>query len=629
MKALVPDAVVTIFIIAIAVILLFLIYSIRKGNIRLIHRLYFAVAGVSIVWMASVGLLSFIDPQDVTAQYVLDALSNIGGAFSPPLSLLIALAFVNGLDKMPKRYYLILAVPTLTNIMVWTNPLHHLMYQNFSILANEISFGPYMYFSGIYSYFCMAGSIILMLRFAYKSRNPLYVKQALLFAAGTFAPMAINCLATLKLIDLSIAATPLSMLVTILLHGLAIFHFHMLDIRPIALQQMLDWISDCYLVVNPEGLVVSCNHAFRDVFGAQYGIRENMQLKDCLRAEDVQHKSGLYNMFSAFNSCKDTGSVISYEQSVFTTFKGQAVKKYYVVDVTPLLVEGRQVGYVLYFRDVTKIKESMQRLQDSQARMMEQERLASLGQMVGGIAHNLKTPIMSISGSTSAVDKLIDESEESLGDPDVTPEDYREIYGEMRDWLNKVREACAYMSDIITAVKGQAATMSGSEQADFSIDAMLKRVSLLLRHELQGSGCKIVFHNGISRDVFLHGDINSMVQVINNLVQNAIDASKPSGGGEISIELYQGSGNLNILVRDHGGGVPPDIKPLLFRQMITSKGVQGTGLGVFISNSIIRAKFDGRMWLEDNPGGGSVFGISIPMDYVSFDNNDSSTREGR
>ena len=73
-----------------------------------------------------------------------------------------------------------------------------------------------------------------------------------------------------------------------------------------------------------------------------------------------------------------------------------------------LVEENKLGGFLAFFKDVTKVKESMQRLQDSQTKLMEQERLASLGQMVGGIAHNLKTPIMSVSGSMIAVENLVE-----------------------------------------------------------------------------------------------------------------------------------------------------------------------------------------------------------------------------
>ena len=73
-------------------------------------------------------------------------------------------------------------------------------------------------------------------------------------------------------------------------------------------------------------------------------------------------------------------------------------------------------------------------------------------------------------------------------------------------------------------------------------------------------------------------------------------------------------------MKDHGQGIPEKVRRSLFQQMVTSKGTLGTGLGIFISNTVIRAKFDGTMWFDDNPGGGTVMGISIPLENVTFEN---------
>ena len=91
---------------------------------------------------------------------------------------------------------------------------------------------------------------------------------------------------------------------------------------------------------------------------------------------------------------------------------------------------------------------------------MERERLASLGQLIGGIAHNLKTPIMSISGAAEGIQDLIKEYDASIGDPEVTQEDHHEIAKDMAVWVEKIRSHTEYMSDVITAVKGQAVNFS-------------------------------------------------------------------------------------------------------------------------------------------------------------------------
>ena len=615
----ISDVALTIFIIAIGAILSFIIVSSRKGNVRIIHRLYFTLATGLIIWLLALVGIRCTDPDNMDMMFIWDSITYLGGPFGTAWMVLIALVFVKGLDHLPRRYLFFLIPPAIVNILVWTNPFHHLIYQVFDIDSSKIVFGPLMFVSGAVSYCYLVSAVVVMIRFAIRSSSKLYMRQGFLFAVGAFIPLVVNMLAAFKIGSLGIEATPLAFMATIILHGFAIFYFHMLDIKPLAMQRVLDRLSDCYLVLSDTGLVVNFNRQFQEVFGKKYGIQENVFLQDSVQVEDADTKSTFYNLTSSIETCRETMANISYEQAVFLRQEGELVKKYYMVEITPLMVEENKLGgFLAFFKDVTKVKESMQRLQDSQAKLMEQERLASLGQMVGGIAHNLKTPIMSVSGSMIAVENLVDECRQSLGDPEVTPSDYQEIYQEIEEWVNKVREACSYMSEIITAVKGQAVNMSRSETEAFTISDAMKRVSLLLRHELVGSGCRLEIKNSIAEDVILQGDINSMVQVVNNLVSNAVDAEKSNGGGVISILLEKSDGDFIIKVRDTGTGVPEEVKGKLFNQMITSKGAMGNGLGIYISNSVIKAKFNGRMWTEDNPEGGAIFGIAIPLQYVSF-----------
>ena len=174
----------------------------------------------------------------------------------------------------------------------------------------------------------------------------------------------------------------------------------------------------------------------------------------------------------------------------------------------------------LSFKDVSRLKESMQRLQNNQNKMMEKERLASLGQMVGGIAHNLKTPIMSIAGAATAMENLVNECQLSRNNLQVTKEDYDEIYKEMIDWILRTKEACSYMSDIISAVKGQATNMNTSVQEEFTLEELFRRVGLLMNHELKSNKCDLKITNNVDNSYVINGDINNLVQVMNNLISN-------------------------------------------------------------------------------------------------------------
>ena len=107
---------------------------------------------------------------------------------------------------------------------------------------------------------------------------------------------------------------------------------------------------------------------------------------------------------------------------------------------------------------------------------MERERLASLGQLIGGIAHNLKTPIMSISGAAEGLSDLVKEYDSSIDDPDVNSQDHHDIAKDMNSWIVKIKDYTEYMSDIITTVKGQAVNLSNEEDISFTIEELLKRV---------------------------------------------------------------------------------------------------------------------------------------------------------
>lgn len=621
----ISDSAVTLFLIAIVMLAAFIVWSIRTGRTRLIHRLYLTVCVLCMIWMLALIALKFTPADNAFMIYFWDATVYIGCGTAPVLPLLVSLTFVKGLEKFPKKYWLFFIIPVITNIVVWTNPLHHLFYRKFSLLISEIEFGPYIFVTGAYCYICLTLAIVIMMRFALHSRSKLVMRQALLYSLGSLAPLLASAATTLRIVDLPITATPVSFLFTMIVHGLAIYRLHLLDIRPIAMQRVLDWISDGYLVLSDKLLVLNYNQPFKEVFGSRYGVEENVYLQACLRKEDIDNKTPVYNLVTTIEASERAGAAVSYEQALTLVREGKTDRRYFVVDVSPLMIDNQLAGWVVIFKDVTKVKESMQRLQSNQARMMEQERLASLGQMVGGIAHNLKTPIMSVSGGVAAMENLLSECRASLGDSDVSDEDYLEIYGEMEGWMARMRDACAYMSEIISAVKGQATNMNASDVGEFALEELLRRVRLLMRHELVSGACELTVRSSLREDVILHGNINNLVQVLNNLISNAVDAMRPAGG-KIEVLVEKDGQSLILAVADNGPGVPEKVRDRLFKEMVTSKGAMGTGLGLYISNVVIHGKFGGKMSYRPGADGGSIFQIEIPLESVSFQSRKDDRR---
>ena len=279
------------------------------------------------------------------------------------------------------------------------------------------------------------------------------------------------------------------------------------------------------------------------------------------------------------------------------------------------IVSNDEFGDLSYYYN--KIQEftvnNIEKIHENQNMLMESERLASLGQLIGGIAHNLKTPIMSTSGAIEGLSDLIKEYDSSIDDPEVNSKDHHDIARDMNEWINKMREYIEYMSDIITAVKGQAVTLSESDAVHFTLDELVKRVDILMKHELKNA---IVYLNiGIKTDekTILNGDINSLVQVINNMISNSIQAYNGKTEQNIDLIIDKKDNNIVISVKDYASGLPKKVQEKLFKEMITTKGKNGTGLGLYMSYSTIRAHFNGDIKFETEEGKGTTFYIILPL----------------
>ncbi len=283
----------------------------------------------------------------------------------------------------------------------------------------------------------------------------------------------------------------------------------------------------------------------------------------------------------------------------------------------PVTSNDEVADLVLAFNRIQDIeKDKLELFEKQQDHLIENERLASLGQLIGGITHNLRSPIMSISGAYEALKDLINEYEESIDDTDVTRSDHHEIAKEMISWVEKIKPQCSYMSELISAVKGQAVGRNVLSSNSFSIGELIKRVDILMNHELKTNHCKIQKDIEIDLNTEIKGEINNLVQVLNNLIINAIH-SYDGEEGMINLSIMKKDKNVEFIIRDNGRGIPKEVQEKLFKEMITTKGKNGTGLGLYMSYSTIR-RFRGDMRFQSEEGKGTAFYITIPSADSNF-----------
>ena len=221
---------------------------------------------------------------------------------------------------------------------------------------------------------------------------------------------------------------------------------------------------------------------------------------------------------------------------------------------------------------------------------------------------------MSISGAAEGLNDLIKEYDSSIDDPEVNSQDHHDIAKDMSSWVAKIKTHTEYMSDVITAVKGQAVTLSNEQDITFTVGELLKRVNILMKHELKNAIVYLNISLKVDENLVLKGDVNSLVQVINNMISNSIQAYNGKPDQNIDLIVTKENNNLMISIKDYGPGLPEEVKQKLFKEMVTTKGKNGTGLGLYMSYSTIRAHFNGNITFESEEGKGTTFIITLPID---------------
>ena len=527
----------------------------------------------------------------------------IGTCFLPLTVFFTSLIFINTKITFKKSYLLLLVIPILSLVVLWTNDLHHLFYIQYSSSFADTIYGPYFYVHSVYTYLLLIIGIGRLLIFSIGNAG-FFSKQSLLISIGLACPVIVNVLGSfLKLIPMTVFVTPISFSVSIICFALAIFKFDFLGIAPIALRKIADRMSDSYLVLNDDGTITDFNKTFLVTFKIKDISLRGQNFDEFCKSNKINYGK----IKNAIAKTKDSKKTVSFE------FHARRIHKIFSVEVNTIYSDGVSLGTLILFKDITQHIEDMETIKNNQDILMERERLASLGQLIGGIAHNLKTPIMSISGAAEGLTDLVKEYDSSIDDPEVNSQDHHDIAKDMSEWIVKIKEYTEYMSDIITAVKGQAVTLSETENISFDIDELVKRVDILMKHELKNALIYMNVQMNAPKNTKINGDINSLVQVINNMISNAIQAYNGKTEQNIDLILNKSDGNLIISVRDYGCGLPQKVQDKLFKEMITTKGKNGTGLGLYMSYSTIKAHFNGNITFESKEGEGTTFSIILPL----------------
>ena len=252
-----------------------------------------------------------------------------------------------------------------------------------------------------------------------------------------------------------------------------------------------------------------------------------------------------------------------------------------------LIRHGAQpAGAVLLIEDITE-RVGLERA------ARQAEKLAALGTLAAGLAHELNNPIGIIS---SRAELMLLETEADPLPPDVA-EDLRVIHRHAQR-VAKIAQGLLSFARHSAGERGRVDLNQVVDETLLLAEKMIVKDGVTLRRALT-PGLPPIW-----------GDANALQQVVMNLVTNARDAVK--GGGEISVEtsaVAEPPGGVQLVVRDSGPGIPPEILPKIFDPFFTTKA-EGTGLGLSISYGIVR-EHQGTVDVQSAPGRGTTFVLTF------------------
>lgn len=286
----------------------------------------------------------------------------------------------------------------------------------------------------------------------------------------------------------------------------------------------------------------------------------------------------------------------------------------YLVGIT-LDVNERKMAEIALAQRNEELEAAQLTMQKQQTKLVIAEKMASIGRLTAGIAHEMNTPLAAVRASMSELSALVDEYSDAIGDSSVLPDDHREIATEMKAAIAIADKSSARASAFVRGIKSQTRDLAGKPRIAFNAVSVVQESILLLSHALRDANCTTTFecstYDSKTDFVELVGSPASFAQAVTNLVTNAIDASRPNGG-EIRLELVSSGDRVSLRVTDFGCGIPQEVISNIFEPMFTTKPFgQGTGLGLSILHDIVTGEFDGAVEVHSTVGKGTTFELFL------------------
>ena len=386
------------------------------------------------------------------------------------------------------------------------------------------------------------------------------------------------------------------------------------------IESVLSSMSDVLIVCDRHGAVLDVNAALRRFTGLSEESLKGLSVFALFAEGDSQETAR--RLFAASphqeahdcELCLRAGDGGAFPFSVNCTPRLSSTGKF-----SGMVITGRPVGELK--KAYTALREAHDELKRTQQQLLHSEKMASLGRLVAGVAHELNNPISFVLGNVFSLQKYamrlqsyLQQMHQAVGCNDPALQSMRRdlridrILDDLKPLLDGMVEGAERTRDIVDGLKRFSA-IDRETREQFDLGAVIERA---VHWVTRASGERFTVQTDLPAGMTSEGSSGQIQQVIMNLVQNAMDATAGRADARLTISAERQGKGWCVRFADNGPGIPADARPRLFEPFFTTKPVgQGTGLGLSISYGIVE-RHGGRLQGDNLSEGGAVFSLVLP-----------------
>ena len=377
------------------------------------------------------------------------------------------------------------------------------------------------------------------------------------------------------------------------------------------IDSVLSAMSDLLIVCDRKGGVMQVNRAVTDMIGEEEDAligRNISELIECEGKDSSFLTGGVHDCEARLKTGSGLSDLVSLTSTTRKDRRGRN---------GGLVITGRPIGELK--RAYAALETAHADLKQSQQRMIYAEKMASVGRLVAGVAHELNNPISFVYSNMHSLKHYGDALQKYLSafHAGADQEELAELHQALRiddiledlpNLIDAVEEGAERARDIVKGLRRM--SFSGPESHEcLDLSAIVTNALTWAR---RGQQADVNIALQLGSDLRILGQESQIQQVALNLIQNAFDAMREQDDRRLEIETGRDNGHVFARFRDHGPGIPDDHLSKIFEPFFTTKDIgEGTGLGLWVSFDIMKAH-GGDLIAENLAGGGAVITMCLP-----------------